>query len=93
MALTQRFRQFFHPDIALDVGTANTRIHVRDKGVVLNEASVICIGQPGQTQRKADAPQSVGAEAKRIWDACPVTSKVSGRSKAASSRISRKPSG
>ncbi|CDY78415.1 Rod shape-determining protein MreB [Caballeronia glathei] len=71
MALTQRFRQFFHPDIALDVGTANTRIHVRDKGVVLNEASVICIGQPGQTQRKADAPQSVGAEAKRMLGRLP----------------------
>ena len=29
------------PDIAVDIGTNNTRIYVKDKGIVVNEASVV----------------------------------------------------
>ena len=33
--------QLFSPDIAVDVGTNNTRIYVKDKGIVVNEPSVV----------------------------------------------------
>lgn len=33
--------QFISPDIAVDVGTNNTRIYVKDKGIVVNESSIV----------------------------------------------------
>ncbi|MDO5299027.1 MAG: rod shape-determining protein [Clostridia bacterium] len=33
--------QFVSPDIAVDIGTNNTRIYVKDKGIVVNEPSVV----------------------------------------------------
>lgn len=33
--------QFVSPDIAVDLGTNNTRIYVKDKGIVVNEPSVV----------------------------------------------------
>ena len=38
---------YFSNDIAIDLGTANTLIYVRGKGVVLDEASVVAIRQEG----------------------------------------------
>ena len=32
---------FFSNDIAIDLGTANTLIHVKGKGIVLNEPSIV----------------------------------------------------
>ncbi len=36
---------FFSQDLAMDLGTANTLIYLRGKGVVLNEPSVVAINQ------------------------------------------------
>ncbi len=33
--------QFVSPDIAVDIGTNNTRVYVRDRGIVVNESSVV----------------------------------------------------
>ena len=33
--------QFGSPDIAVDIGTDNTRVYVKDKGIVVNEPSVV----------------------------------------------------
>ena len=33
--------QLISPDIAVDIGTDNTRIYVKDKGIVVNEPSVV----------------------------------------------------
>ncbi len=33
--------QFVSPDIAVDIGTNNTRVYVRDRGIVINESSVV----------------------------------------------------
>ena len=33
--------QFVSPDIAVDIGTDNTRVYVKDKGIVVNEPSVV----------------------------------------------------
>lgn len=35
--------QFVSPDIAVDIGTNNTRIYVKDKGIVVNEPSVVIV--------------------------------------------------
>jgi rod shape-determining protein MreB and related proteins len=47
-------------DIAVDLGTANTLVYVRGRGIVLNEPSVVAINvMDGQ-------PLAVGADAKRM---------------------------
>jgi rod shape-determining protein MreB len=51
---------FFGRDIAVDLGTANTLVYVRGKGIVLNEPSVVAINI------KDGRPLAVGAEAKRM---------------------------
>jgi len=35
--------EFVSPDIAVDIGTDNTRIYVKDKGIVVNEPSVVVV--------------------------------------------------
>jgi rod shape-determining protein MreB len=50
----------FGRDIAVDLGTANTLVYVRGKGIVLNEPSVVAINI------KDGRPLAVGAEAKRM---------------------------
>ena len=37
------FRRYFSTDLAIDLGTANTLIYVRGKGIVLDEPSVVVI--------------------------------------------------
>jgi len=37
------FRRYLSTDLAIDLGTANTLIFARDKGIVLDEPSVVAI--------------------------------------------------
>lgn len=39
----QRLFRFFSNDLAIDLGTANTVVYVRGKGIVLNEPSVVAV--------------------------------------------------
>ena len=39
----QKLFSFFSNDIAIDLGTANTVVYVRNKGIVLNEPSVVAV--------------------------------------------------
>lgn len=41
----KRFRGLFSNDLSIDLGTANTLIYARGKGIVLNEPSVVAIRQ------------------------------------------------
>lgn len=41
----ERLFTYFSKDLAMDLGTANTLIYLRGKGVVLNEPSVVAINQ------------------------------------------------
>ncbi len=41
----ERFFGYFSKDLAMDLGTANTLIYLRGKGIVLNEPSVVAINQ------------------------------------------------
>ena len=40
-------RRYLSSDLAIDLGTANTLIYVRDKGIVLDEHSVVAIRHEG----------------------------------------------
>src|SRR5213592_1468832 len=50
----------FSRDIGIDLGTANTLVLVRGKGIVINEPSVVAI------DAKTKRPLAVGADAKRM---------------------------
>ena len=39
----KRLRGMFSNDVSIDLGTANTLIYVKEKGIVLNEPSVVAI--------------------------------------------------
>jgi len=62
-------RGLFSNDLSIDLGTANTLIYVRGKGIVLNEPSVVAIrsgvGRGGKTIA------AVGLEAKRMLGRTP----------------------
>ena len=48
----KRLRGYFSSDLSIDLGTANTLIYVRDKGIVLNEPSVVAVqDEPGAAAR------------------------------------------
>ena len=57
----------FSNDLSIDLGTANTLIFVRDRGIVLNEPSVVAIRQHNG-QKLVEA---VGVEAKRMLGRTP----------------------
>jgi rod shape-determining protein MreB and related proteins len=56
---------FFSSDIAIDLGTANTLVYVRGKGVVINEPSVVAIND------KTHQVVAVGREAKTMLGKTP----------------------
>jgi len=60
----KRLRGYFSSDLSIDLGTANTLIYVRDKGIVLNEPSVVAV--TGRTDARGKIIVAVGAEAKSM---------------------------
>jgi rod shape-determining protein MreB len=64
------FRKYFSNDLAIDLGTANTLIYVRGKGIVLNEPSVVAIRQEGGPNGKKTIA-AVGKEAKQMLGKVP----------------------
>lgn len=63
----KRLRGLFSSDLSIDLGTANTLIYVRGRGIVLDEPSVVAIRQSG-TMRSVAA---VGTDAKRMLGRTP----------------------
>ena len=61
---------YFSNDLAIDLGTANTLIYVRGKGIVLDEPSVVAIRQEGGPAAKKTI-LAVGLEAKRMLGRAP----------------------
>jgi rod shape-determining protein MreB len=64
------FRNYFSNDLAIDLGTANTLIYMRDKGIVLDEPSVVAIRQEGGPNGKKTI-LAVGKEAKQMLGRVP----------------------
>ena len=58
--LLSRFLNMMSSDMAIDLGTANTLVYVRGRGIVLNEPSVVALKNPRSDRQQVVA---VGAEA------------------------------
>ncbi len=52
----------FSVDVAIDLGTANTLIHIRDKGIVLNEPSIVAI------RRSTGKVEAIGHDAQQMHE-------------------------
>src|ERR1044072_8548389 len=63
-------RGYFSNDLAIDLGTSNTLIYMRGKGIVLDEPSVVSIRQEGGPNGKKNI-QAVGREAKQMLGKVP----------------------
>ena len=63
-------RSYFSNDLAIDLGTANTLIYVRGKGIVLDEPSVVAIRQEAGPNGKKTI-QAVGKDAKQMLGKTP----------------------
>ena len=64
----KRLRGVFSNDLSIDLGTANTLIYIRGKGIVLNEPSVVAISSKTPGQKHVIA---VGSEAKLMLGRTP----------------------
>jgi len=58
--MLRRLLGIFSYDIAIDLGTANTLLHVRDKGIMVREPSVVA------RHRKSKKVLAIGSEAKKM---------------------------
>ncbi len=65
-----KIRGMFSNDLSIDLGTANTLIYVRGKGIVLNEPSVVAVRNDGNTIN-AKSIMAVGHEAKSMLGRTP----------------------
>ena len=61
---------YFSSDLAIDLGTANTLVYVKGKGVVVNEPSVVAVQHVERGQRKILA---VGMDAKKMLGCTPAS--------------------
>jgi len=68
--MLKRILGYFSNDLAIDLGTANTLIYVRDRGIILNEPSVVAIrfSPSGMATKQVLA---VGREAKLMLGRTP----------------------
>jgi rod shape-determining protein MreB len=55
-----QFRELFANDVGIDLGTANTLVYVRGKGIVVNEPSIVAVDRMSQTVL------AIGNEAKEM---------------------------
>ncbi len=60
MAIINNFLGRFSKDIGIDLGTANTLVYVKDKGIVINEPSVVAVN------KRSGQILAIGEEAKKM---------------------------
>lgn len=58
--MLNRFLKLFSEDVAIDLGTANSLVYVRGKGIVITEPSVVAVNQ------KTGQVLAIGNEAKKM---------------------------
>lgn len=63
----EKLMGLFSADMGIDLGTANTLVYVKSRGIVLNEPSVVAI----ETVRGRDRIRAVGDEAKQMLGRTP----------------------
>ena len=67
--MLKSFLGYFSNDLSIDLGTANTLIYVRGRGIVLNEPSVVAIRE--EAGRGGKVLEAVGVEAKNMLGRTP----------------------
>ncbi|CAN5264352.1 MAG: rod shape-determining protein [Sphingomonas sp.] len=67
MAFFSRFFKFMSHDMAIDLGTANTVVYLRGRGIVLNEPSVVAV----ETINGVKRVKAVGDDAKLMMGKTP----------------------
>ena len=65
--MLKRLKGLFSNDLSIDLGTANTLVYVREKGIILDEPSVVAI----KTQAGQRTVVAVGSEAKKMLGRTP----------------------
>ena len=65
--MLKRLKGLFSNDLSIDLGTANTLVYVRDKGIILDEPSVVAI----KTIAGQRTVVAVGLEAKKMLGRTP----------------------
>jgi rod shape-determining protein MreB len=68
-SLWSRFFRFSSQNMAIDLGTANTLVYVQDRGIVLNEPSVVAI----ETINGVKRVKAVGEDAKMMMGKTPAS--------------------
>jgi len=58
--MIKKFFSYFSNDVAIDLGTANSRVYVRGKGIVIQEPSVVAVNQ------KTGKILAIGYEARKM---------------------------
>lgn len=58
---TQFFRSFWSSDLAMDLGTANTLIYAKNRGIILNEPSIVAVDE------ESGKPVEIGHAAKEMF--------------------------
>ena len=66
--MLKSFSSFLSEDMGLDLGTANTLVYVKGKGIILNEPSVVAIATDNKNNKSVLA---VGSEAKSMLGRTP----------------------
>ncbi len=63
--LKNKWRQYFSHDVGIDLGTANTLVYMRGRGIVVNEPSVVAVNQ------KTGQVVAIGTDAKAMLGRTP----------------------
>ncbi len=61
----KKWRQYFSHDVGIDLGTANTLVYMKGRGIVINEPSVVALNQ------KTGQVVAIGREAKAMLGRTP----------------------
>ena len=67
LQLLEALRNMFTCDIGIDLGTANTLVYMKGRGIIIREPSVVAVGAPPHELRV----RCVGHEAKALLGAAP----------------------
>jgi rod shape-determining protein MreB len=68
--MLSKLLSLFSTDIAIDLGTANTLVYLKNKGIVINEPSVVAISDDKKGRKQVLA---VGEEAKMMLGRTPMS--------------------
>ena len=66
--LFDRFINYFSNDLAIDLGTANTLVYTKEKGIIVNEPSVVAVQK---SDHRGTRVLAVGKEAKQMLGRTP----------------------